>query len=84
MDIAADERVKLGLDDDCSTGWGQIHAWLNEDETYNIRSVAYLTIYNAHQIGAARPSLTTSLSETQALLARYNGTNDAAQKYGRE
>ncbi|MYS89753.1 MULTISPECIES: glycoside hydrolase domain-containing protein [Streptomyces] len=115
LDMAAVEAVKAGLDDDCSTGWGQIHAWvtidarnycreqgiingapltdadiptvwkqLTDDETYNIRSVAYLTIYNAYQLGAPRPNLTTSLSQTQALLARYNGTGDDAAKYGRE
>ncbi|MEU9955882.1 glycoside hydrolase domain-containing protein [Streptomyces sp. NPDC050982] len=115
MDVAADEAVKAGLDDDCSTGWGQIFAWvtidarnycmqqgiingspltdddipgvwkdLNEDPTYNIRSVAYLTVYNAHQLNKPRPSLTTSLADTQALLARYNGTGDDAAQYGRE
>ncbi len=57
---------------------------LNEDPTYNIRSVAYLTIYNAHQLGAPRPSLSTTPAQTQALLARYNGTGDDAAKYGRE
>ncbi len=55
-----------------------------QDPPYNIRSVAYLTIYNAQQIGIARPSLTTSRADTQALLARYNGTGDAAAQYGRE
>ncbi|MGX1562238.1 glycoside hydrolase domain-containing protein [Streptomyces sp. NPDC055506] len=115
LDVAADEAVKNGLDDDCSTGWGQIFAWvtidarnycmqqgiingspltdddiptvwkqLNEDETYNIRSVAYLTLYNAHQLGAPRPNLNTTQAQTQALLARYNGTGDAAAQYGRE
>ncbi|MEV1078636.1 hypothetical protein AB0I98_10340 [Streptomyces sp. NPDC050211] len=57
---------------------------LNEEPTYNIRSVAYLTIYNAYQISAPRPGLTTTPAQTQALLARYNGTNDNAAKYGRE
>lgn len=115
LDFAADEAVKNGFDDDCSTGWGQIFAWvaidarnycmqqgiingtpltnsdipvvwenLHEDPTYNIRSAAYLTVYNAHQLGAPRPSLTTSPAQTQALLARYNGTGDDAAKYGRE
>ncbi|MFB6707675.1 glycoside hydrolase domain-containing protein [Streptomyces sp. NPDC056333] len=55
-----------------------------QDPTYNIRSVAYLTLYNSHQLGIARPSLTTSLADTQALLARYNGTGDDAEQYGRE
>ncbi|AWW39456.1 hypothetical protein ADL00_39240 [Streptomyces sp. AS58] len=115
LDMAAVAAVRAGLDDDCSTGWGQIHAWvtidarnycreqgiingapltdadtptvwelLTDDETYNIGSVAYLTIYNAHQLGAPRPNLTTSLAQTQALLARYNGTGEDAEKYGRE
>ncbi|MET8272600.1 MULTISPECIES: glycoside hydrolase domain-containing protein [unclassified Streptomyces] len=55
-----------------------------QDPTYNIRSVSYLTLYNSYQLGIARPSLTTSLADTQALLARYNGTGDDAQQYGRE
>ncbi|MCX5316513.1 glycoside hydrolase domain-containing protein [Streptomyces sp. NBC_00154] len=55
-----------------------------QDPTYNIRSVAYLTLYNSYQLGIARPSLTSSLADTQALLARYNGTGDDAQQYGRE
>ncbi|WP_441246991.1 glycoside hydrolase domain-containing protein [Kitasatospora sp. McL0602] len=59
--------------------------WDNlQDPTYNIRSVAYLTLFNAHQLGIARPSLTTGPADTQALLARYNGTGEAAQQYGRE
>ncbi|MFD5567254.1 glycoside hydrolase domain-containing protein [Streptomyces cadmiisoli] len=114
-DFLSDAAVKAGALDDCSTGWGQIFAWvtiaarnycmqqgiingtpltdadtravwdrLHDDQEYNVRSVAYLTVYNAHQIGAPRPSLTTSLAQTQALLARYNGTGEDAEKYGRE
>ncbi|MEU1226932.1 glycoside hydrolase domain-containing protein [Streptomyces sp. NPDC005828] len=114
LDAIADEAVKAGLKDDCSTGWGQIFAWVTiqarnyciqqgilngtpltsadtksvwdqlQDPEYNIRSVAYLTMYNAHQLGIASPSLTTGLADTQALLARYNGTGDKAEQYGRE
>lgn len=115
LDFAADAAVMSGLDDDCSTGWGQIFAWvtidarnycmqqgiingspltdadkrdvwnkLHDDEEYNVRSVAYLTIYNSHLLGIARPSLSTSLADTRRLLARYNGTGDAAEQYGRE
>ncbi|WP_372409240.1 glycoside hydrolase domain-containing protein [Streptomyces luteireticuli] len=59
--------------------------WNNlQDPNYNIRSVACLTVYNAHQLGIAKPSLTTSPADTQALLARYNGTGKDAQQYGRE
>ncbi|MFI7016116.1 hypothetical protein [Streptomyces sp. NPDC050164] len=50
--------------------WNKLH----DDQEYNVRSVAYLTVCNAHQLGIARPSPTTSLADTQALLARYNGT----------
>lgn len=57
---------------------------LHEDTYYNIRTAAYLTMYNAHQLDLVRPSLTTSAADTQAILGRYNGTGDAAQKYGQD
>lgn len=57
---------------------------LLQDPHYNIPTAAYLTIYNAHQVGIPRPSLTTDQADTQALLARYNGTGYGAQQYGRE
>lgn len=114
LDALADEAVKAGAKDDCSTGWGQIFAWVTiaarnycreqgiingapltssdtrvvwdnlQEPEYNIPSVAYLTVYNAHQLGIARPSLTTSLADSQKLLARYNGTGEKAEKYGQE
>ncbi|MET7476690.1 glycoside hydrolase domain-containing protein [Streptomyces sp. NPDC005648] len=114
LDALADEAVKAGVKDDCSTGWGQIFAWVTidarnycreqgiingapltssdtravwnnlQEPEYNIPSVAYLTVYNAHQLGIARPSLTTGLADTQKLLARYNGTGEKAEKYGQE
>ncbi|MDT9698285.1 glycoside hydrolase domain-containing protein [Streptomyces sp. P17] len=67
------------------TGADKRAVWDNlQEPEYNIPSVAYLTIYNAYQLGIARPSLTTSQADTQALLARYNGTGDKAEQYGRE
>ncbi|MBC8994253.1 DUF1906 domain-containing protein [Micromonospora chalcea] len=66
-------------DDDKRAVWD-----LLQDPNYNVSTAAYLTIYNAHQLGIARPSLTTSQADVQALLARYNGTGDGAQQYGRE
>lgn len=66
-------------DSDVRSVWDDL-----QDPTYNIRSVAYLTLYNSYQLGIARPSLTTSLADSQALLARYNGTGDDAEQYGRE
>ncbi|MEE1939618.1 glycoside hydrolase domain-containing protein [Streptomyces sp. TRM 70361] len=67
-------------DDDKPAVWRNLH----EDPLYNVRTAAYLTIYNAHQLGIARPNLNTGEADTQALLARYNGTNEDAQQYGRE
>ncbi|MEU0131026.1 MULTISPECIES: glycoside hydrolase domain-containing protein [unclassified Streptomyces] len=67
------------------TGSDTRTVWDNlQDPLYNIRSVSYLTIYNAHQLGISRPGLSTSATDTQALLARYNGTGEDAAKYGRE
>lgn len=60
--------------------WTQLH----DDPVYNVKTAAYLTIYNAYQIGLSRPGLDTSDADSQAILARYNGTNDAAQEYGRQ
>lgn len=114
QDAITDDLVRNGLLDDCSTGLGQIYAWVArdarnycieqgiingtvlddgftraiwdklQDPVYNISSAAYVTVYNAHQIDLPRPSLTTSIDDSQKILARYNGTNDAAQQYGKE
>ncbi|MCX4563495.1 DUF1906 domain-containing protein [Streptomyces phaeochromogenes] len=124
LDIAADTAVKTGVDDDCSTGWAQIFAWvaidarnhcveqgiingsilddprdkpsvwtqLNEDPIYNIKSAAYLTLFNAHQINLPRPGLNTSEGDSERILSRFNGppvTSDGkpnlpALQYGRE
>lgn len=67
-------------DSDLKTVWSN----LNEDETYNIRSVAYLALCNAHQLGQPRPDLTGDLFDTRRLPARYNGTGEDADQYGRE
>ncbi|NEA44329.1 glycoside hydrolase domain-containing protein [Streptomyces sp. SID11385] len=64
--------------DDLKSVWTNLH----DDPTYNIRSVAYLTIYNAYQLGQLRPDLTTDVFHVRDLLARYNGTGDDAQVYG--
>jgi len=42
-----------------------------------------------HQIGVARPSLTTSMADVQLILERYNGdkaesNKDKIEQYGRE
>ncbi|MFE6623660.1 glycoside hydrolase domain-containing protein [Streptomyces sp. NPDC057740] len=67
-------------DADKTSVWNRLH----DDPSYNISTAAYLTIYNAHQIGVARPGLNTSDADSQDILARYNGTGDGAEKYGGE
>ncbi|MGW3422866.1 hypothetical protein [Streptomyces phaeochromogenes] len=103
LDIVADTAVKarnhcvqqgiingsvLDGERDLESVWTQ----LNEDSIYNIKSVAYLTIYNAHQINSPRPGLNTSEGDSERILSRYNGppvTNEGepnlpALQYGRE
>lgn len=67
-------------DSDKREVWEKLHS----DASYNLQTAAYLTIYNAHQIGLPRPSLATSVPESQRILARYNGTDERAEQYGRE
>ncbi|MFE0420657.1 glycoside hydrolase domain-containing protein [Streptomyces tendae] len=70
----------LTLEDDRSTVWTGLH----EDPEYNIETAAYVTVYNAFQIGLPRPGLDTSDADTERIIARYNGTNEAAEQYGRD
>ncbi|MFG2516445.1 glycoside hydrolase domain-containing protein [Streptomyces sp. NPDC048584] len=71
------------LDKDNPTDVRSVWTSLQEPD-YNIKTAAYLTIYNAHQINLPRPGLNTSETDSQKLLARYNGTGEDAQQYGRE
>jgi peptidoglycan hydrolase-like protein with peptidoglycan-binding domain len=74
------ERL-LTLEDDRSTVWTRLH----EDPEYNIETAAYLTVYNAFQIGLPRPGLGTSDSDSERIIARYNGTDEAiTEQYGRD
>lgn len=70
----------LSKDTDVKPVWTKLH----DDNVYNLTSVAYLTIYNAFQISVAAPTMSTSGADIERLLARYNGTGDAAQKYGQK
>ncbi|QOV36131.1 DUF1906 domain-containing protein [Streptomyces ferrugineus] len=67
-------------EDDRRDVWNRLH----DDPMYNITTAAYLTIFNAYQTNVPRPGLNTSDSDTQEILARYNGVDEGAQKYGRE
>lgn len=69
----------LDPDDDLKAVWDKL-----QDPLYNIKTAAYLTIYDAHDIGLGRPALDTSVADSQKMLARYNGTGDDAQQYGQE
>jgi peptidoglycan hydrolase-like protein with peptidoglycan-binding domain len=55
-----------------------------QDPSYNITTVAYVHIWGAAEIGVARPGLATGDDNTRRILARYNGVNAAAEKYGHE
>ncbi|KUO19710.1 glycoside hydrolase domain-containing protein [Streptomyces dysideae] len=71
----------LTLEDDRSTVWTRLH----EDPEYNIETAAYLTVYNAFQIDLPRPGLDTSDSDSERIIARYNGTEEAVtEQYGRD
>lgn len=75
---ALDNGTPLDPQTDLHSVWQKLH----DDPVYNITTAAYLTLYNAYQLGDARPTTDIGETETQALLARYNGTGDAAQAYG--
>jgi peptidoglycan hydrolase-like protein with peptidoglycan-binding domain len=71
----------LTLEDDRSTVWTRLH----ENPEYNIETAAYLTVYNAFQIDLPRPGLDTSDSDSERIIARYNGTDEAiTEQYGRD
>jgi hypothetical protein len=52
------------------------------DNEYNITTAALVHISDAHSIGQRTPGLDYSDAETQAVLARYNGTGADAAEYG--
>ncbi|WP_327692578.1 glycoside hydrolase domain-containing protein [Streptomyces sp. NBC_00459] len=60
------------------TVWNNLYT----DNEYNITTAALVHISDAHSIGQRVPGLDYTDAETQAVLARYNGTGDDATEYG--
>ncbi|KUF16276.1 glycoside hydrolase domain-containing protein [Streptomyces silvensis] len=85
--IARNYAVELGLldetkhdpskDADIWTVWEKLHF----NQSYNIATVPYMHILHAHEYGLARPGLTSSDKDTEALLKYYQGnTPEAGQQ----
>jgi peptidoglycan hydrolase-like protein with peptidoglycan-binding domain len=62
-----------------------------QEPTYNISSVAYLTMQNCHEVTGSLPTLAMGLPAIERTLARYNGKlvvegeiDEDVMKYGRE
>ncbi|MCZ4507211.1 hypothetical protein O3Q52_03115 [Streptomyces sp. ActVer] len=62
LDVVADTAVKTGVDDDCSTGWAQIFAWVAIDARNHCVEQG---IINGSILDAPRdkPSVWTQLNE---------------------
>ncbi|MDT0386165.1 glycoside hydrolase domain-containing protein [Streptomyces dubilierae] len=56
---------------------------LRDDDDYNVSTVALVHIHSAHLVGVTTDRLRYSDADNVAVLARYNGTNEDAQEYGR-
>ncbi|RSM37925.1 DUF1906 domain-containing protein [Amycolatopsis balhimycina DSM 5908] len=72
--------MDFGNDDDRLSVWHK----LNEDNIYNISTVPLVLIEGAADVGLRRPDVFFTEDETRRTLARYNGTGDAAENYGRQ
>ncbi|MEU4466251.1 glycoside hydrolase domain-containing protein [Streptomyces sp. NPDC024017] len=59
--------------------WQQLH----NDHNYNISTLPTVLIEGAADVGVPQPSMSTSEEHTRLTLARYNGTDERAQNYGR-
>ncbi|MBC7274172.1 MAG: DUF1906 domain-containing protein [Streptomyces sp.] len=60
--------------------WDKLH----DDEEYNVRTVAYVLLWNSELLGIDRPDLSGNVHVTEAVLGQYNGTGPDAEQYGRE
>jgi peptidoglycan hydrolase-like protein with peptidoglycan-binding domain len=56
---------------------------LRDDDDYNTSTVPLVLIEGAHEVGVTADRLRYSAEDTRRVLARYNGTGDAAAEYGR-
>ncbi|MFC8591232.1 glycoside hydrolase domain-containing protein [Streptomyces atroolivaceus] len=66
--------------DDLKEVWNKLH----DDQDYNVRTVAYVLLWNSELFGIDRPDLSGDVHVTEAVLGRYNGTGPDAEQYGRE
>jgi hypothetical protein len=73
-----------GLDYTSKTDLRNVWDKLHNDEEYNVRTVAYVLLWNSEVLGIDRPDLSGDIHVTEAVLAQYNGTGPDAEQYGRE
>jgi hypothetical protein len=74
---------KLLDGDDWHVKW-DVWKRLREDEEYNVSTVPLVLIHNASLVGVTADRLAYGDDDSRRVLARYNGTGDAAEKYGGE
>ncbi|MCX2924462.1 hypothetical protein [Streptomyces sp. NEAU-W12] len=72
------------LDYDSTTDLRDVWDQFHHDEEYNVRTVAYVLLWNSEPLGVDRPDLSGDVHVTEAVLGRYNGTDSDAEQYGRE
>jgi len=68
------------------TDWKQLYAtWLSlHDPKNNIRVAALVLLWGARDVGISTDPLRFSATEIQTTLRRYNGSGDAAERYGKK
>ncbi|GAB3459782.1 glycoside hydrolase domain-containing protein [Actinophytocola sediminis] len=78
--VIGGQIMDFANDADRMAVWTKLH----EDNIYNISTVPLVLIEGANDIGLPRPEVNLSEDDTRRVLARYNGTGDAAENYGRQ
>ncbi|MFI1420212.1 glycoside hydrolase domain-containing protein [Streptomyces sp. NPDC020731] len=73
-----------GLDYNSKTDLRKVWDQLHDDQEYNVRTVAYVLLWNSELLGIDRPDLSGNVHVTEAVLGRYNGTGPDAEQYGQE
>ncbi|MFC8421506.1 glycoside hydrolase domain-containing protein [Streptomyces sp. NPDC057236] len=73
-----------GMDYESSADLRKVWYQLHEDQEYNVRTVAYVLLWNSELLGIDRPDLSGNVHVTEAVLGQYNGTGPDAEQYGRE
>ncbi|MFD7691080.1 glycoside hydrolase domain-containing protein [Streptomyces sp. NPDC059781] len=73
-----------GMDYNSSADLRKVWYQLHDDQEYNVRTVAYVLLWNSELLGIDRPDLSGNVHVTEAVLGQYNGTGPDAEQYGRE